>query len=121
MGTVRYDVMEWVADQKRRDEGLRKRVDEELAAMLIEQQLIRLREARGLSQSQLARVLGVSPQAIAKAESGHAKNIELRTLLRHVLALGGRLEVRIEPDGKAYGRPLTRPAQARRAQRTAGR
>src|SRR5262245_13367430 len=95
MESKRRDAMEWVERMERQDADFKRRVDEELAAMDLEQQLYDLRQARGLSQAQLARALGVSQQAIAKAESGEMKNVELRTLIRHVLALGGRLEVRV--------------------------
>jgi transcriptional regulator with XRE-family HTH domain len=92
--------MEWVETLERQDETFKQRVEEELAAMLLEQQLVRLREAQGLSQAQVARALGVSQQAIAKAESGQTKNLELRRLLTHVMALGGRLEVTIRPNSR---------------------
>jgi len=97
MGKTTNAALEWVEEMERRDADFKRRVDEELAAMRLEQQLIKLREARGLTQAQVARAIGVSQQAIAKAESGQAKNVELRTLLKHVLALGGRLEVSIRP------------------------
>lgn len=95
MAKVTNEAMEWIAEMERRDADFKSRVDEELAAMRLEQQLVRLREARGLSQVQLARILGVSQQAVAKIESGRATNLELKTLVKHVLALGGQLEIRI--------------------------
>jgi transcriptional regulator with XRE-family HTH domain len=48
-----------------------------------------------VSQAQLAKALGVSQPAIAKLESGRAKNIELRTLVRAVSALGGTVRIQI--------------------------
>jgi DNA-binding XRE family transcriptional regulator len=116
------DAMEWVLRMERQDADFKRRVEEELAAMDLEQQLYDLREARGLSQAQLARALGVTQQAIAKAESGGAKNVELRTLIRHVLALGGRLEVRVlegprKPPAKSQA--VSRTMAAQRAKRAA--
>ncbi|MBI2555611.1 MAG: helix-turn-helix domain-containing protein [Candidatus Rokubacteria bacterium] len=54
--------------------------------MRIEQDLAPLREQRRLSQRDLARILGVSQPAIAKLESGKAKNLQLKTLLRWTAA-----------------------------------
>src|SRR2546428_698322 len=50
-----------------------------------------------------SRSLGVSQPAIAKLESGRAKNIELRTLVRAVSALGGTVKIQITPGAK--GKP----------------
>jgi DNA-binding XRE family transcriptional regulator len=121
MEKQRRDAMEWVERLERQDADFKRRVEEELAAMDLEQQLYDLREARGLSQAQLARALGVTQQAIAKAESGGAKNVELRTLIRHVLALGGRLEVRVmdntprKPPAKSQVTAKPKTPRVRRA------
>jgi DNA-binding XRE family transcriptional regulator len=49
--------------------------------MEIEQGLVALREERGVSQTALARMIGVSQPAIAKLESGRTRNVELKTLV----------------------------------------
>src|SRR5262245_34448039 len=91
---------EWFDDQLRTDTDLNRQVEETLQAMRIEQDLVALREARGVSQTQLAKTLGVSQPAVAKLESGKTKNIELRTLVRAVSALGGTVEIKIKkPTG----------------------
>ena len=87
---------EWFDAQLCMDADLNRQVEETLQAMRIEQDLVALREARGVSQTQLAKTLGVSQPAVAKLESGQAKNIELRTLVRAVSALGGIVEVKIK-------------------------
>jgi predicted transcriptional regulator len=94
MGRVTYEVMPWIEDRLAREPELRKQVDARLAELRIEQELIRLREAQGLSQSQLAKLLGVSQPAIAKIESG-SENLTLRTLLRVVTALGGAIRFQV--------------------------
>jgi hypothetical protein len=43
----------------------------------------------------------VSQPAIAKLESGTVKNLQLKTLVRVVTALGGRLQVEILPPLRA--------------------
>jgi len=93
--TKKTPFMDWIDGELERDPGLRKQVEEILNEMRLEQDLIALREERGLSQSNLARLLGVSQPAIAKIESGKAKNLRLKTLLRLATALGGEVRLRI--------------------------
>lgn len=83
-----------------------------LAELRIEQDLVALRETRGLTQAQLARLLGVSQPAVAKLESG-SENLTLRTLARMVTALGGELAITIRKSpAKVLG---IRTAAQRRA------
>jgi DNA-binding XRE family transcriptional regulator len=91
-------VQEWIDSELRSDAQLRREVEETLNQMRIEQDLATLRERRHMSQSQLAKLLGVSQPAIAKLESGKAKNLELRTLVRYATVLGARVRVVIEED-----------------------
>jgi predicted XRE-type DNA-binding protein len=103
MATTKADVMEWVETQLAQDTRLREQVEVRLNELRLEQQLAALREARGLSQRQVARLVGVSQPAIAKLESGTVKNLQLKTLVRMVTALGGRLQVEIVPPSRAKG------------------
>ena len=81
--------MDWFAGQLSVNPSFRQQVEETLNAMRLEQDLIALRESQGVSQAQLAKALGVSQPAIAKLESGKTKNIELKTLVRARLSIGG--------------------------------
>jgi transcriptional regulator with XRE-family HTH domain len=74
-------------------------VEAELQAMQIEQQLVALRNASGLSQRQLAARLGVTQPVIAKLEAGKSRNIGLQTLVRAVKAMNGRITVSITSPG----------------------
>jgi transcriptional regulator with XRE-family HTH domain len=74
-------------------------VEAELQAMRIEQELVALRNASGLSQRQLAAKLGVTQPVIAKLEAGKTRNIGLETLVRAVKAMNGSIEVSITPQG----------------------
>jgi DNA-binding XRE family transcriptional regulator len=56
--------------------------------------LRRLREARGITQSQLAELMGVRQAAISKIE--RRGDVSLDTLRRFVQALGGVLEVKVK-------------------------
>lgn len=103
MATTKADVMEWVEMQLAQDARLREQVEVRLNELRLEQQLAALREARGFSQRQVARLVGVSQLAIGKLESGTVKNLQLKTLARMVTALGGRLQVEIVPPSRAKG------------------
>ena len=89
-------INEWMAREHARDPGRRQRVEALLRELEIEQDLIALRERRGLSQSELAKLVGVSQPAIAKIESRRSKNLTLATLAKLIAALGGRLKIEIE-------------------------
>ena len=106
----------WLDAQLDRDPQLRQAVDQTLNELRLEQDLIALREARGLSQSQLAKLVGVSQPAIAKIESGKIKNLQLKTLLRTAMALGATVNIQIH---QASGR--VRPRTRRRGEQTRAR
>lgn len=76
-------------------------VEEELAAINVAQDLVALRESRGLSQLQLAKRLGITQSAIAQLESSQPKNVELRTLVRVAAALGAHVDVSIRAGRQA--------------------
>jgi transcriptional regulator with XRE-family HTH domain len=89
--------MDWIDGQLRADPALANEVDALLNEMRIEQELVALREKRGLSQRDLAKLLGTSQPYVVKLESGRIKNLGVRTLLRCATALGGRVTLRIAP------------------------
>lgn len=107
-------VQEWLDTEVNRDAELRRQVEERLNQMRIEQDLASLRERRNVSQRQLAKILGVSQPAIAKLEAGKAKNLELKTLVRYAVALGGRVRIAIEQDERAWPRRPRRRAKTGR-------
>ncbi len=85
-----------------RDPERRERMDEKKKAYDAILNLADLREAKGLTQAELAR-LGVSQPNVSKLEaavaSPHAGAIYLSTLGGYIAALGGHLEVRaVFPD-----------------------
>src|SRR5438876_181756 len=67
------EFMQWLDEQLEQYPEFRKRVDEALNEMRIEQDLAALREARGISQTDLAKRIGVSQPAIARLESGGSR------------------------------------------------
>jgi transcriptional regulator with XRE-family HTH domain len=95
-------------------------VEQELAAINVAQDLVALRESRGLSQLQLAKRLGITQSAVAQLESAQPKNVELRTLVRVAAALGARVDVSIHATRQAEGKSRQRP-RARRKKPTVAR
>ncbi|MBI5442188.1 MAG: helix-turn-helix transcriptional regulator [Deltaproteobacteria bacterium] len=112
------EVMEWL-DSVMVDPETARAVEERMAEMRIEQELVALREKTGLSQRDLAERIGASQPYIAKVESGRVKNLGLKTLVKYAAATGTRLTVRFEPmprPRKAAARPVAvATIRARRA------
>lgn len=98
----------WLRNLVHDTPAFRASVDEALASINIAQDLVALRVARGISQSDLARRLGVTQSAVAQLESGRARNVELRTLVRSAIALDGHLAISLR----------ARQATVRRAAKT---
>jgi ribosome-binding protein aMBF1 (putative translation factor) len=74
------------------------RAEEKTRLMLEEMPLNELRQARGLSQATLAKVLNVQQPSIAKLE--HRADMYISTLRSHIEAMGGMLEIVARfPDG----------------------
>ena len=111
----------WLDQLIHQSPAFQAQVEEELAAISVAQDLVALRESRGLSQSQLAGRLGITQSAIAQLESAQPKNVELRTLVRVATALGAHVDVSIRPrrqakqkvrartDARAKKRAVARP------------
>ena len=58
-----------------------------LSQVKLEQQIVALREKRGLTQRQLARLIGTSQPYVAKLESGRVRNLGVKTLVKCARAL----------------------------------
>lgn len=77
----------------------RQRVEEQTRALLEVMPLAELRQARLLSQEQLAATLGIKQSSISKLE--HRTDMYIQTLRSYVEAMGGRLEIKAcFPDGE---------------------
>lgn len=61
-----------------------------------------LREAQGMTQTDVAEVLGVSQRRVSEIERGQCDRIRLDTLRRYVQALGGTLRVEAHLDGRVF-------------------
>lgn len=90
-GKAQKSVVEWV--NERLDDPA---VQELMAEIDLRQDLIALREARHMTQVQLAQKLGVTQGVIAKLEGRYTKDVKLSTLVRVAAALGARVKVSFE-------------------------
>jgi len=89
--------MRWIDEELAKDTTLAERVEAELARLRVEQDLAALRVRRGVSQRQLARMVGVSQPVIARMEAGRARNLELRTLVKIASALDSEVRISLHP------------------------
>ena len=79
-------VMHWIDQELTKDAKLASSVESELARLRLEQDLVVLREQRGISQRQLARIVGVSQPVIARIQRGIAGDLERVAQGDHAIA-----------------------------------
>jgi len=66
---------------------------EERQALKLAMKIAELREKKGLSQQQLAKLMGTSQQAISRIESGEYEGFTLKTLEKIAEATGMRVNI----------------------------
>ena len=66
---------------------------EEKQALMLAMKIAELREKKGLSQQQLAKLMGTSQQAISRIESGKYEGFTLKTLEKIAEATGMRVKI----------------------------
>jgi len=88
------------ADKARRDNASGRDVDAarveartRTQAYVLGFRLAQLRQELHLSQAEVARRMGISQPRVSQLESGDVGQMEIDTLSRYVLALGGRLKL----------------------------
>ena len=96
MARRKADVIKWVRAETRR-RGLEEEVAIRLNELVLEEQLANLRRKRGVSQAELAEIVGVSQPVIARIESGGVRNLTVGTIVRTAAALGGTVKIGIKP------------------------
>lgn len=67
--------------------------EEERQALKLAIKIAKLREKRGLSQQQLAKLMGTSQQAISRIESGAYEGFTLKTLEKIAEATGTQVKI----------------------------
>ena len=85
----------------KKDGQLKKRIETGVARLKVIVQIIERREQMGLTQSQLAKRMGVSQPVIAKIENDEASNLSLETLVKIADALDSEIEIHFRAAKKA--------------------
>lgn len=90
--------MDYLRDRESRDPELAAFVQEEYDKLHLARQIRELREARGLSQAQLAVILGTRQPSIARIESGRVlPRIDMLFRLATALGLGLKVDFFVRP------------------------
>jgi DNA-binding XRE family transcriptional regulator len=76
-----------------KDPEFKKYYQEERQALKLAMQIAELREGKGLSQQELAKLMGTSQQAISRIESGEYEGFTLKTLEKIAEATGMRVKI----------------------------
>ena len=66
---------------------------EERQALKLAMKIAKLREKKGLSQQQMAKLMGTSQQAVSRIESGEYEGFTLKTLEKIAEATGTRVKI----------------------------
>jgi transcriptional regulator with XRE-family HTH domain len=88
----------WRQEQLELDRELRELFEARLAELGVLEEIERVRKELGLTQSEAARIAGISQPSWAKLECGSSRNVELRTLVRVATALGRKLKIELVKD-----------------------
>ena len=76
-----------------KDPEFRAHYQEERQALMLAMKIAKLREKKGLSQQQMAKLMGTSQQAIYRIESGDYEGFTLKTLQKIAEATGTRVKI----------------------------
>jgi len=76
-----------------KDPEFKAHYEEEKQALKLAIMIAELREKKGLSQQQLAKLMGTSQQAISRIESGEYEGFTLKTLEKIAEATGMRVKI----------------------------
>lgn len=105
MKRVKDDLDRTIEEALKRDPSLKERFKRVDQAWEIAFQIIDLREKAGLTQKQLADLVGTKQSNIARLESADYSGYTLKTLDKIAKALKARLEIKVIPPdahGLAY-------------------
>lgn len=76
-----------------KDPEFKKHYQEERQALKLAMKIAELRDQKGLSQQELAKLMGTSQQAISRIESGDYDGFTLKTLEKIAEATGMRVKI----------------------------
>jgi DNA-binding XRE family transcriptional regulator len=83
-------------DQQLTDPTVRQTFEEETKVLSIGLQLAKQRKKKGLTQAELAKMIGTSTPQLSRTER-RPENVNMRTLVRYAEAVGMNLDVRLVP------------------------
>ena len=76
-----------------KDPEFKAHYEEERQALKLAMKIAKLREKKGLSQQQLAKLMGTSQQAVSRIESGEYEGFTLKTLEKIAEATGTKVKI----------------------------
>ena len=76
-----------------KDPAFKTHYQEERQALTLAMKIAELRDQKGLSQQELAKLMGTSQQAISRIESGEYEGFTLKTLEKIAEATGMRVKI----------------------------
>jgi len=76
-----------------KDAEFKAHYQEERQALKLAMKIAKLREKKGLSQQQMAKLMGTSQQAVSRIESGEYEGFTLKTLEKIAEATGTRVKI----------------------------
>jgi len=76
-----------------KDPEFKAHYQEERQAIKLAMKIAKLREKKGLSQQQMAKLMGTSQQAVSRIESGEYDGFTLKTLEKIAEATGTRVKI----------------------------
>jgi DNA-binding XRE family transcriptional regulator len=76
-----------------KDPEFKAHYQEERQALMLAMKIAKLREKKGLSQQQMAKLMGTSQQAVSRIESGEYEGFTLKTLEKIAEATGTRVKI----------------------------
>jgi transcriptional regulator with XRE-family HTH domain len=93
------------------DPEMRRLIEEELKALRVGVQIVKLRQQKRMSQTELAAKAGMSAPNISRIENSPSQNMTLETLVKLARALGREVEITF-PARRPAGAPRLRAAKA---------
>ena len=76
-----------------KDPVFKEHYQEERQALKLAMKIVKLREKKGLSQQQMAKLMGTSQQAVSRIESGEYEGFTLKTLEKIAEATGTKVKI----------------------------
>ena len=76
-----------------KDPEFKAHYQEERQALMLAMKIAKLREKKGLSQQQMAKLMGTSQQAVSRIESGAYEGFTLKTLEKIAEATGTKVKI----------------------------